>query len=276
MGRSDRMPLRDVRDVFYLLGEITELGTDPHVWREHMLRRLCAMTGARVGLTVDLCDALPGRVPRPIDPIDIGFAGRQRDVYVDYCNSGQPGEDPSMLAIIAHHQRRRLLTARREQLVDDRAWYASPVTSEARRASDVDDLLVASALLPKPGWVIGFSLYRDWNERGFEERDRKVVRLFFTELQKKLRVNDCEAGAPPHPLPPHLRQTLRLLLRGASAKEMAQALDLSPHTVNSYTKELYQRLHVGSRGELIAHFASQPDGRPVFLPREFDGVVSFP
>jgi hypothetical protein len=57
-----------------------------------------------------------------------------------------------------------------------------PITSEPRRMSGIDDLLSATALLPRPGWVTELSRYRSWGDAPFADRDRAVVRLFIVEL----------------------------------------------------------------------------------------------
>ena len=53
-------------------------------------------------------------------------------------------------------------------------------------------------------------------------------------------------------LPPRLREVLLRLTRGLGEKQLAAELKLSPHTVHDHVKALYRRLHVGSRGELLA------------------------
>jgi DNA-binding NarL/FixJ family response regulator len=53
-------------------------------------------------------------------------------------------------------------------------------------------------------------------------------------------------------LSPRMRDTLQLLLAGDSEKEVAGKLKLSPHTVHIHVKNLYKRLSVCSRAELMA------------------------
>jgi DNA-binding CsgD family transcriptional regulator len=50
------------------------------------------------------------------------------------------------------------------------------------------------------------------------------------------------------------RQTLEHLLQGDSEKQIARRLELSPHTVHVYVKQIYLRFGVSSRGELLARF----------------------
>lgn len=52
-------------------------------------------------------------------------------------------------------------------------------------------------------------------------------------------------------LPPRLQLLTPLFLTGLSQKQIAQHTGLSYHTVRSYSKEIYARLAVSSREELV-------------------------
>jgi len=49
-------------------------------------------------------------------------------------------------------------------------------------------------------------------------------------------------------------RVLRVLLTGKSEKEVAELLFLSPHTVHSHVRTIYQYYDVNSRAALMAHF----------------------
>lgn len=49
------------------------------------------------------------------------------------------------------------------------------------------------------------------------------------------------------------QRVLRLILEGCTEKQVAARLNLSPHTVHTHMKHVYQALQVHSRGELIAN-----------------------
>ncbi|OUJ76289.1 response regulator transcription factor [Hymenobacter crusticola] len=59
--------------------------------------------------------------------------------------------------------------------------------------------------------------------------------------------------APTTDLTPRERQVLEGLVDGLSEKQVAARLDLAPQTVHSYIKQLYRKLHVRSRAELVRH-----------------------
>ncbi len=50
------------------------------------------------------------------------------------------------------------------------------------------------------------------------------------------------------------RRVLHMLLTGLQEKEVAAQLNLSPHTVHNHVKEIYKKLAVNSRSELLALF----------------------
>ena len=53
------------------------------------------------------------------------------------------------------------------------------------------------------------------------------------------------------PLPPRLHQTLTLLARGLTYKEIAEQMSITLHTVSSYAQEIYNKLSVSSRSEAV-------------------------
>jgi DNA-binding NarL/FixJ family response regulator len=57
--------------------------------------------------------------------------------------------------------------------------------------------------------------------------------------------------APSADLTPRERQVLEGLVDGLSEKQVAARLELSAQTVHSYIKQLYRKLHVRSRAELV-------------------------
>lgn len=96
---------------------------------------------------------------------------------------------------------------------------------------------------------------------GPEERRRLLADLckLLGERATGRQMLTRPAPAPPAPrvsalprLPPRTREVLELLLKGRSEKEVARELGLSVHTVHVHVKQLYRKLEVTSRGELLA------------------------
>jgi DNA-binding CsgD family transcriptional regulator len=251
VGRAERLSYRQVRSVAELVGQCVELGRDPSAWRTHALRHLTRLTGGQVGLTIDLQGLSEGGMPRMFDPLDIGWDDRARRVfYGDY--PAVMNDDPGARALGRVHARARFSSTTRRELVGDHEWYTAPAVSELRKSGDVDDFVSTSVMI-RPGVVHGFIVYRRWQQTPFGVRERRIMRLFQAGLLRELRTNP-EAAALTRQiaaLPPRVRQTLDRLVAGESMKEIADALEISRHTVNDYTKVLHRRLGVSSRAELL-------------------------
>lgn len=71
------------------------------------------------------------------------------------------------------------------------------------------------------------------------------------QLLNRLRPKPCEPFAPNRELSARERETLSLVAKGFSFAEVAALLQLSPHTVTTYVKKIYQKLAVHSRTEAI-------------------------
>jgi DNA-binding NarL/FixJ family response regulator len=69
-------------------------------------------------------------------------------------------------------------------------------------------------------------------------------------------------AAPATDLTPRERQVLEGLVDGLSEKQVATRLDLAPQTVHSYIKQLYRKLHVRSRSELVRQALRDGEAAP--------------
>jgi len=59
-------------------------------------------------------------------------------------------------------------------------------------------------------------------------------------------------------LSPREREVLELLARGYLYKEIAESLQISVPTVNTYIRRIYEKLHVRSRSQAVAKFTYVP------------------
>jgi len=63
-------------------------------------------------------------------------------------------------------------------------------------------------------------------------------------------------------LSPREQEVLDLLARGYLYKEIAERLNISVPTVNTYVRRMYEKLHVRSRAQAVAKYAHLSDGEP--------------
>jgi DNA-binding CsgD family transcriptional regulator len=258
MAKSQRLRLWELRGVTDLIGEIGELGANPTAWRTHALQGLIRLVGGQVAMTADLAGAVPNGIPRPIDPIDVGWTDQAtRQQYYDYYLN-EIVDDPGANAIMRGHTTTNFLTVFRQQIIDDETWYAAMAVSELRRSGGVDDF-ACSTVSWAPGWMQGFVVYRPWGAPRFDVRQRRLMRLCHLGLLRLYRSRRNANGMEKHfqDLPPRVTQTLSLLLAGHTLKETAAKIGISFHTANDYAKVLYRRLKVNSRGELLSKCLSR-------------------
>jgi len=68
-------------------------------------------------------------------------------------------------------------------------------------------------------------------------------------------------------LSPREREVLELLARGYLYKEIAESLQISVPTVNTYIRRIYEKLHVRSRSQAVAKFTHVPGATGAGEPR---------
>lgn len=79
----------------------------------------------------------------------------------------------------------------------------------------------------------------------------KIARKVIREMQLP------GGGEPNQPLSQRERDILSGLVMGRSYKEMAQALGISPHTIHSHIKNIYEKLQATSRAEALKNARSR-------------------
>ena len=89
---------------------------------------------------------------------------------------------------------------------------------------------------------------------------RKVVQSFQQRPQSAVAPDSAE-------LSPREREVLDLLTRGYLYKEIADLLNISLPTVNTYIRRMYEKLHVRSRAQAAAKYAHLPPEPANVQPR---------
>src|SRR4051812_38405795 len=265
MPEPRRLRLRDVRQVFRVIGEVRELGADPKVWRPHMVKRLRRLFKAEIVVSSEV-HAQTTRVPGRLKVIDIGWGCDSDDNLWDI-HSERDDENLESWRLAAGHPAEGLGTAGDAGAVDVPVRPIKPVYGGK-------SFVLSQYSLPHISAVDQLGLHRAFGDAPFSAAEHRLIRLFHAELGRFWKKDALRDASNPHQdLPPRLSQTLTELLAGHSEKEIAAKLELSRHTIHNYVKALHQRFEVSSRGELLAKVgaASKPDFKPklsITIPRE--------
>jgi len=257
--------------------------TTPTAGRRHrtLLEGLCELTGATAGVLV--IGAAPGSdrrrgsaarpaaatyvVTPPAGSRPTGSARVGRPIaYPPAPDGEQP--DPAAQKLLRRVQRRAApatLTATRQELLDDDAWYAHPHVAATRRSAGFDHGLY-SVHLPATGRAALVCLSRPvGHPRPFSVLDRDTVDLLHRHAAWTYADDATPASLAALDLSPRERQTLAKLLAGRGEKQIAAEMQLSPNTVHHYVKSLYKHFGVSSRAELLARWldriATETSGR---------------
>jgi DNA-binding CsgD family transcriptional regulator len=255
----DSLNGEDVRGLLRLVGELRELGEDPAGWRKHLAEGLETMCGSRAVVVGELRpkraqDGDPTCRGR-LELVGLGTVGIEPDersafieevLWIDYKT------DPVLSAFYPYLG---VDVARaRWEVVGNDDWYRSTTANERFRPNGVDDFILAQAHSPADPFV-SMHLYRPWGEPMFTGRERAIVELVNGEIVRSLAVDTGPR------LGPRRRAVLAGLQSGASEKEIAAALDLSPHTTHDHVKAIYRAFGVRARPELMAMMAARPRRR---------------
>ncbi len=110
--------------------------------------------------------------------------------------------------------------------------------------------------------AVGRYLTKPWDNDELRADIQEVVR----GIQSRATVSttrssgevSAQAALDAADLSPRLRETGMALMTGASEKQIASQLGLSPHTTHHYVKTLYRRFGVSSRAEFMAKVRVEP------------------
>lgn len=256
MSRPTRPTLSQVRDLFRLIGDVRSIVGDPVVQRQTLIGGACDLLGADQGFMSEFDDWVPGRRPREISTIpgtrlDSRCAAFIRDFYAT-----QAAEQDAMGAAlleaaatpgataVAWNEARRHKSSKRYG-----AFY------ELARTIRVKDILDPMSRHPD-GHMVALSLHRlGPGAKPFDARDRALAKMLADELAwlhrtRRLNVRDLLG----RPLSPRLRELLGHLLSDRAVKQIAAAMGLSVNTARQYCDQLYKRVGVDSREQLMLRF----------------------
>ncbi len=251
MAQSNRLRLREVRTALRLVGECRDLGHNTQAWLTHALHGVQQILGAKVVLG-GMASAQGFRLCSQLQLLlSIGWESPlQEKTAMQYLSEDPHLRDPAFQRF--QEIARPNITLPPNQLISRKVLEASEYRA-LRNSLGIDDHLFSQRETANRRATFCFAPQRAPHESGFSDRDLKLLRLFHDELALLVGnvLSDGQGDAQTN-LSPRLRQTLTLLLAGGSEKEVARRMGISRHTVHEYVVELYKRLHVNSRAELMA------------------------
>lgn len=245
---------RDLRAIYLLLGECSELGRLPELWTARLHDGLARLLGLRLSLFIEGAHGMAhGQCPAgPADRVLTHglpareVLGRMRD----YAAHARVRDDP---AIPAWKRVRDPVAARgRAELATRARWEQSPIVHDIFWALDVDETLLARCPAGRGHWLL-LNLWRPKGDPPFGYREIALARIVVEEIGPLLHTGRLATprrnGAA---LAPRQRQILALLCRGLGERQVADTLGISPHTAHNHIQHLHTALGAHTHGELLA------------------------
>jgi DNA-binding CsgD family transcriptional regulator len=267
MPRRTRPTLTQVRDLFRLIGDVRSIPDHPLVQRQALVDGVCRLLGADQGFLSEFEDWAPGRSPREISTIPCTRFDRRCAAFIQDFYATQAVEQDAMGAA--------LYEASAAPGASAIAWHDAKRRKPSSRYGNFYELVrtlrAADILDPMSrhpsGHMVALSLHRlGTGARPFNEREKALATLLAEELAwlhrtRRLNVRDLVG----RPLPPRLRELLGHLLSDRGVKVIAAAMGLTVNTARQYCDQLYKRVGVDSREQLMLRFLGQ--GGPTDIPR---------
>jgi DNA-binding CsgD family transcriptional regulator len=247
------------RALLRLQGELREMRGDAMTLRQHALEGLCQIVGAAVGMLAMATDHQPGMTTRILDYNDCGYSDSDRASLLRHLVEHGASSDPCIAKM--SQREANIVALRSDDLLPGRAWYETAYVNEYLYPARLDKALHCRRATDQPEVVHGMTLQRCWGDRAFTEEDCSLLELFQQECGWIYDVGShgVDGGTLPGvQLPPRLRSVLEQLLTGASEKQIADQLGLTPQTLHQYVKAVYRAANVRSRAELIVRGARGP------------------
>jgi LuxR family maltose regulon positive regulatory protein len=240
---------------WHLEGRLDRIGTDDLRFRDAEAAELLAALG--VALRPSLVRTLVERTEgwgAGLHLAALGLRGRAPDAVADFVERFT-GTDPYVLAYLAEEVLQRLPAGLQDYLLRVRVADVLDVPTAVALGGRPD----AAELLADAERAHLFLYPVDPGARAvrFHASFRELLRRRLTDADPKLAADlrARVAGRPPgeaEPLTDREREVLRWLATGATNEAIAARLDLSPNTVKTHLKRLFEKLDVGTRTAAVA------------------------
>jgi DNA-binding CsgD family transcriptional regulator len=249
----------DVLSMVRLLGDVAKLNGPT------AMKRRALMNGLAELIDADAWSWIVSRAAKQNDNPAVAmfmYDGLSEEQFARYAQVMQdrtntPVEYKALNRLRLTHKR---FTRSWDQLVTAEEWYG-PKNRKILDALGFEHVLYSVKVLDDDGLFSGIALKRRLGRSNFTPRQRRIAHVITGEIDW-LHYDEKIASVTHkvRPLAPRLRTVLTLLIDGNSIPQIADKLSRSPHTINDYTKELYQRFAVKSRAGLLRHFISGDGG----------------
>lgn len=250
----------DVRRMLDLIAGVTRAAGTPVARFSLVMRGLIELTSAKVCVIARVRRSAHASVQIE-SMVDSGWpSAEHRAAVMSYTNTAYYRDEPLEVAfdrLLSSSS--PSLTFRRQDLIDDAAWYASPHFNGVRQHAHIDDCIYSIYPLPGVGHYACLGLHRAYGQPlRFTERDRLIADFIWQALgflheqplaQSPLATH--RAATPGSSLPLELQPVLAVLRLPGPLAGAERKLGLTPAAFRHRCRRIYRHFGVPSRTALI-------------------------
>jgi DNA-binding CsgD family transcriptional regulator len=258
--RSQWIKLRDIRALTQTVYECLELWADPSAWQPHLMKRVCALSGCRVGLYFEMADHAGLTANRVVSASDAGWeSGAERHVVVEGL-SQQPLRYSPLWAAFAdtlgtRGRTRGVLTARQDRVISAPAWHGSEMYQRHVGPTRLGQAMLSAVWLPQLGLWSAWSLVTDRADAAQSTRHERLARLLHRQIAPLIGTSlSTWRDRTVDTVSPTRRRVLEDLLEGLSEPDIASKACRSRSAIHEHVTAIYRHFGVNSRSELSAFF----------------------
>jgi DNA-binding CsgD family transcriptional regulator len=255
---EDTLPEIDARAIARLLGEVPAIEGDIAAQKRHLMEGLCALIGADSWAWATTFRFAPEEVPLSSGFLTGGFDAGQFARFQEAIEHPDTGLLNTTLAMDLEKKQTHI--TRRLDQIDPAGHFQKSASYPIWIAAGVEHFIL-SIRPSQSGALSQIALYRRPGSLPFTSRESLITHIILSEvpwLHDDVLSNDL--GSTFTLLSSRQRLTLNLLLEGQTRKQISQHLELSPHTIDGYVKEVFRHFGIHSQPELIARFQTGDGG----------------
>jgi DNA-binding CsgD family transcriptional regulator len=258
--RSQRIKLRDIQALTRTVYECRELWADPSAWQRHLMQRVCALSGCRVGLYFEMADHAGVTADRVVSACDAGWESESERHMVVEGLSQRPLRYSPLWAAFAdtlwvRGRTGAVLTSRQDQVIAAPMWHGSEMYQCHVGPTRLGKAMLSAVWLPQLGLWSAWSLVTDRGDASQSIRHERLARLLHQQIAPLIgtalstwrdRTVDTVSATR--------RRVLEQLLEGLSEPEITSKAFRSRSAIHEHVTAIYRHFGVNSRAELSAFF----------------------
>ena len=251
MKRSESLPLEDVKKVFRVLGHARDLRHDQTQQEIFLIDSMTELLDAHYGHAMRLAEFRPETNTHIKHYVPGSIQDHSVQKYIsEWGRNSSFNDDP--LKHVTWDKQGPVYTTSRSAVMSYEDVKPYRIYEELVEPSKINDAILTFFRYPNSNSTRHYVFQRTTARREFGRRERNMAHLFITELYQMYRENALEPRDLLTQLPQRLQILASQLRTSRNQKQIAESMNLSYHTVRSYSKELYDTVSVSSREELVA------------------------